>query len=169
MSPELPPIGLPRRSVLCGLAAAVLVPAALAACTPADNAVPGSTPSPAPSPLPTSTTAPTPTSSSVPPLSGAPIAGIAALADVPVGGGTVVQTPGGPVVLVQPTAGTVAGFSAVCPHQGSTVGAPQDGVIVCPSHGSRFGAADGAVQGGPATVGLAPVPVTVVNGQVALA
>lgn len=172
MSPVLPPTELPRRRVLCGLAAVALVPAALAACTPAQQIT--STPSPAPSPAPAPTSAPAaavPGSPSAPaPTSAAPAAspGIAALADVPVGGGIVIDAAGDPLVLVQPRAGVVAGFSAVCPHAGTTVAAPQDGVIVCPNHGSQFAADTGALTKGPATRALTAVPVRVEGDQVVL-
>ena len=88
------------------------------------------------------------------------------LAQVPVGGGKLVRASSGPVLLVQPTAGTVRGFDARCPHQGSVVNAPVDGVIVCPNHDSRFAADTGALEKGPSTRGLAEVPVTVADGSV---
>jgi len=37
--------------------------------------------------------------------------------------------------------------------------------FTCPCHGSRFDA-NGKLLNGPATTGLTPVPVTVVNGEV---
>ena len=89
------------------------------------------------------------------------------LASIPVGGGVVVDA-NGPVLLVQPTAGTVTAFDASCPHQGVTVNPPVDGVIVCPGHGSRFAAATGALEQGPATTGLTRLPSRVVNGTVVL-
>lgn len=88
------------------------------------------------------------------------------LADIPVGGGRVVRGSTGAVLLVQPTAGTVRGFDARCPHQGTAVDAPVDGVVVCPNHDSRFDAATGAVEKGPATRGLTEVPVSVVGDAV---
>lgn len=87
------------------------------------------------------------------------------LAEVPVGGGTVVRGDR-PVVVVQPTAGTVKAFDASCPHQGATVGAPEGGVITCPAHQSRFDAATGAVQQGPAETGLTELPAQVVGDTV---
>lgn len=93
--------------------------------------------------------------------SGAPEV-IAAVDDIPVGGG--LATAG--LVLVQPEAGNVLAFDAACPHQGTQLPAPQDGVITCPSHVSQFDAADGSLLQGPATEGLTEVPVTVEDGQV---
>lgn len=160
------PPAVPRRTMICALASVALVPAALAACTP--DAPPASAPAPSSGPAPTTTA--TPTSSAAPTTTTAAAdPGIAGLADVPVGGGTVIEGPDGPLVLVQPTAGTVAAFSAVCPHQGAVVGAPSGGVIVCPSHGSRFAADTGAVQQGPASRGLTAVPVSVAGDRIVLA
>ena len=84
---------------------------------------------------------------------------LARLDQVPAGGGLVVET--AKVVLVKDAQGAVQGFSAVCPHQGCTVGSVDAGAIVCPCHGSRFDVATGAPVQGPATTGLAKVTVVV--------
>jgi Rieske Fe-S protein len=94
----------------------------------------------------------------------APVKGIAALADVPVGGGTVLAA--AKIVLTQPTAGTVKAFSAVCTHAGCTVADVSGGTINCPCHGSKFAVADGSVVGGPAPKPLPPVAVHVEGGQI---
>ncbi|MFC0435907.1 Rieske (2Fe-2S) protein [Kutzneria buriramensis] len=96
---------------------------------------------------------------------------VAKLADVPVGGGTLVDEPGGTgkLLLVQPSAGQVKAFSAACPHQGVTVGTPQGGTITCPGHGSQFDASTGALKRGPATTGLTAVDVKVNGAAVVLA
>jgi nitrite reductase/ring-hydroxylating ferredoxin subunit len=132
-----------RRTVLCGLAGGVLAPGLLAACSGGSSG--GDT---------TPVTAGTP---------------VTPLADVPVGGGTVVTAAGRPVLVVQPAAGQVAAFDARCPHAGVTVGAARDGVVVCPAHGSRFDPATGAVRQGPASTGLTPVAVRVDGDQVVTA
>lgn len=134
--------GPTRRTVLCGLAVALTAPGALAACSSGGPAAPAPGTAPAPA-----------GGTSVP------------LADVPVGGGTVVRGDR-PVVVVQPTAGTVKAFDASCPHQGATVGAPEGGVITCPAHQSRFDATTGAVQEGPAETGLTELPARIVDGTV---
>ena len=70
------------------------------------------------------------------------------------------------IVLSRGQSEEVHGFSAICTHQGCTVGSVQNGQIVCPCHGSRFSAQTGAVINGPAGMPLAPVPVVIKNGGV---
>jgi nitrite reductase/ring-hydroxylating ferredoxin subunit len=84
---------------------------------------------------------------------------LAALADVPEGGGVVL--PEQRVVLVRTPDGQVRGWSAVCTHQGCLVTAVRDGVIVCPCHATEFDAASGAVLAGPAGAPLPEVAVEV--------
>lgn len=91
---------------------------------------------------------------------------LAAVADIPVGGGQVF--PDQKVVVTQPAAGEVLAFSAICTHQGCTVAAVQDGTINCPCHGSRFNL-DGTVANGPAARPLESRAVTVDNGEITLA
>ncbi len=80
-------------------------------------------------------------------------------ADVPVGGGTVVESL--QVVVTQPTDGDYKAFSAVCTHQGCLVSSVQDGTINCPCHGSRFDISTGDVVQGPATQPLPEKSVSV--------
>ncbi|MFI9638705.1 Rieske (2Fe-2S) protein [Micromonospora sp. NPDC051925] len=94
-------------------------------------------------------------------------AALAAVADIPVGGGKIFKTEG--VVVTQPTAGTIKAFSATCTHQGCTVTSVKDGTIVCGCHNSVFGIADGAVQSGPAGQPLAARAVTVDGADIRLA
>ncbi|MEU4807268.1 Rieske (2Fe-2S) protein [Actinosynnema sp. NPDC023587] len=150
---------LSRRSVLCGVLVALAVPGGLAAC--GDAGTPAGTPA--------DTSAGTPAGSGSPsggptPTGGA-AAGVVALSEVPDGGGVVVQTPDKPLVITR-SGNTVKAFDATCPHAGTTVRAPADGVITCPSHGSTFTASDGARTGGPATTGLKTVDVRVEGDQV---
>jgi nitrite reductase/ring-hydroxylating ferredoxin subunit len=88
---------------------------------------------------------------------------LTAVADVPVGGGVVVND----VLVVQPVAGTLKAFDAHCVHKGTIVRAPDaSGMVVCPAHGASYKAADGSLVKGPATRGLDAIPVKVVNGKV---
>lgn len=88
---------------------------------------------------------------------------LAAVADVPDGGGLVLAEQH--VVLTR-TGDQVHAFSATCTHQGCTVDGVTDGRITCPCHGSAFDATTGMVVQGPATTALAPVAVTVADGDV---
>jgi Rieske Fe-S protein len=91
---------------------------------------------------------------------------IVKLADVPVGGSAAGKAADGkPILLAQPTAGTVVAFTAICTHQGCTV-APAGTELHCPCHGSVFDAFTGAVKKGPAPSPLAAVPVHVAAGEV---
>jgi nitrite reductase/ring-hydroxylating ferredoxin subunit len=139
-APDAAPTGLTRRRALCGLVVALAAPGALAACSSGDGGAP-----------------PTP------PPTGTPVSSI------PIGSGTVVEGPSGPVLLVQPTAGVIKAYNASCPHQGTTVDPPVDGTITCPNHGSQFDGASGALKKGPAATGLTPVSTRVVNGSVQFA
>ncbi|WP_194897190.1 Rieske (2Fe-2S) protein [Catenulispora pinisilvae] len=78
-----------------------------------------------------------------------------ASSSVPVGGGFVDQNNN--IVVTQPTAGQYKAFSAICTHQGCTVGGVTNNRIVCPCHQSVFSATDGSVINGPATRPLSPM------------
>ena len=150
--------------MLCGIAVALAVPSGLitTACSSGSSApTTGSGP----------TSNPDNGSTGSPPTGrGNPAASpLIALADVPEGGGAVVDNPnGGKMVIARTSATEVKAFNATCPHQGSIVGEPEGGTITCPSHGSQFGAADGSLKRGPATKGLTEIAVKVSNDQVYL-
>lgn len=151
--------GLSRRSMLCGVLVALAVPGGLAACG---------------SETPSGTTGTTPGGGTTTPPGGGTTptgpASIAAAADVPDGGGLIAGNPATskPLVLVR-TGETIKAYDATCPHQGTAVSPPENGVITCPNHGSQFNASDGAVTKGPATTGLPEIAVKVEAGQVILA
>ncbi|MEV0234901.1 Rieske (2Fe-2S) protein [Nonomuraea sp. NPDC050786] len=84
---------------------------------------------------------------------------IAKTADVPVGGGTVIEDL--QVVVTQPTQGVYKAFSSVCTHKGCAVSAPKENVIRCACHGSEFSADSGKATKGPATAPLASYKVKV--------
>ncbi|MGX7828738.1 Rieske (2Fe-2S) protein [Actinokineospora sp. 24-640] len=149
----------PRRQVLCGLMLALLAPGALAACsteTPAPANTPGGSPAP---------TGGAPTGGAP---GGATGGALAAVADIPDGGGVLVEGPDTQILLVR-TGDAVKAFNPACPHQGTPVSTPSSGVITCPNHGSTFDATTGAVTKGPATAGLSEIPVKVDGGNVVLA
>lgn len=82
---------------------------------------------------------------------------IAKAADVPVGGGTLIEDL--KVVVTQPTEGVYKAFSASCTHKGCAVSAPKDNVIRCACHGSEFATDSGKATKGPATAPLASFQV----------
>jgi Rieske Fe-S protein len=149
-----PAINLSRRSmILAGGSAAAAV--ALAACS--------STPDTA-----TVATNEAPTDSSgaaTDPSSAAAPTEVAKLADIPVGGGIAATLDGQPILLAQPTKGTVVAFRAICTHQGCKV-EPADSEFNCPCHQSRYDLATGEVLGGPAPRALDLVNVKVAGDAV---
>lgn len=93
---------------------------------------------------------------------------VAKLSDIPVGGTRSAKIGTDPLLLAQPTAGNVVCFSAICPHQGCTVGAAAK-EFDCPCHGSKFDAGTGKVLNGPAVTGLTTIRVTVSGDSVVTA
>lgn len=114
------------------------------------------------------TTGPATTGPATTTPAGSPPAGaaLARTSEIPVGGGTVFKEE--KVVVTQPTAGDFKAFSAVCTHQGCTVGKVENGTIDCPCHGSKFRIADGAVAAGPATRPLPAERITVSGDNITL-
>jgi Rieske Fe-S protein len=95
----------------------------------------------------------------------APAGGALATTDeIPVGGGTVFQKE--KIVVTQPTEGDFKAFTAVCTHQGCTVGSVNGDTIQCNCHGSQYNAIDGKVKKGPAPKALAPKKVTVEGNEI---
>lgn len=84
---------------------------------------------------------------------------LAQTSEIPVGGGKVF--PDEKVVVTQPMAGDFKAFSAVCTHQGCTVGSVLNGLILCACHGSRFRIADASLASGPAKRPLPARQITV--------
>lgn len=84
---------------------------------------------------------------------------IAAIADVPVGGGLVAKDQ--KVVVTQPEKGEFKGFTAVCTHAGCVVKEVAGGTINCPCHGSKFSITDGSVVAGPAQKPLGEARIAV--------
>lgn len=99
-----------------------------------------------------------------------PAQGIIAAAEVPVGGGVIVQSR--QLVVTQPEEGVFKAFSSVCTHQGQQLGAVSSGRITCPFHGSQFSVEDGSNVAGPngseagSVPSLQEVAVRVAEGRV---
>jgi Rieske Fe-S protein len=140
---ETAPVGVSRRTLLRGAAVAGVVGvtgATLAACGGDDDKSTGAS------------------------GGGASSAVVAKTADIPVGGGQIVDGNGQKIVVTQPESGDFKAFTAICTHQGCTVNKIEGGIIFCPCHGSQYSAADGSVKAGPAPKPLAGVNITV-SGQ----
>jgi Rieske Fe-S protein len=142
-----------RRALL--ISAGVTCAAALTGCTTYD-ANNGGLAGPAPA---TSSAAASNTAASTANPGGAAPAALATTAEVPEGGGKIID--GKNIVITQPQAGSFKAFTAVCTHQGCIVNSVADGTIDCPCHGSKFSIKDGSVVNGPATSPLAPVTIKV--------
>lgn len=134
-----------RRQVLCGLLVGALAPGALAACSMAGVRKGG-------------------------PGNARPGDVLAKVADIPVGGGSLVDAGSNGLLLIDaPRAGEIRAFNPTCPHAGAILRPPQGGTITCPAHGSQFNAETGALQRGPAPHGLTSVPVKVIGPNIVLA
>jgi Rieske Fe-S protein len=151
--PTSTPSGLARRPVLQG-AAVVLGVSAVSACQGYGRPTAAAPPAAIPSSTATGAT------------SGAAASGgsaLAKVADIPVGGGTILAD--SRLVVTQPASGDIHVLSAVCTHQGCIVGSVTGGQIQCPCHGSAY-SLTGEVANGPATRPLAAQPFKVVDGVV---
>lgn len=155
-----------RRTVLRGAMVAGVAAPFLAACggdSTADEGSTGTTGS-------TGSSSP-PDGSTSPPDAGGSSTGtdsaIATTADVPAGGGLILDDP--QIVITQPTAGEFKGFSSICTHQGCPVDNVTDGTINCACHGSMYSIKDGSVVGGPAPAPLPEQKIAVEGKSIALA
>ncbi|MFD0903942.1 Rieske (2Fe-2S) protein [Actinomadura sediminis] len=92
---------------------------------------------------------------------------IAKVSEIPVGGGKTFGD--AKLVVTQPRQGQFKAFSAVCTHQGCTVGRVADGLINCACHGSEFKITDGSVAEGPADRPLKEYPVRVQGDAIVVA
>ncbi|WP_327580818.1 Rieske (2Fe-2S) protein [Nonomuraea sp. NBC_00507] len=84
---------------------------------------------------------------------------IAKTADVPVGGGKLIEDL--KIVVMQPAQGVYKAYSAICTHMGCAVSIPEGKMIKCACHGSEFAADSGNATKGPATAPLTAFPVKV--------
>jgi Rieske Fe-S protein len=150
-----------RRIVFQGLSA-LGVAAVLAGCGGEERTQPRAEPSDTDPSGP----APSKTPSERKPKKGkrADVDSLATTGEIPVGGGIVLTD--ARIVITQPQRGEFRAFSAVCTHQGQTVGRVEDNTITCLAHGSQYDAATGKVTTGPATAGLAPLKIAVKSGSI---
>ena len=83
---------------------------------------------------------------------------------VPVGGGLKVESTSGVLMIVQPTRGNFAAYSAICTHAGCEVSRATAAAIICTCHDSEFSTETGARTSGPAPRPLKKFPVVERNG-----
>lgn len=86
-------------------------------------------------------------------------------AHLPVGSAASVKVDGKNYLLFRPAEDKVLAYTAVCTHQGCTVGIGTDD-FACPCHGSRFSREDGHATHGPAEKPLARFPAKVDGGNI---
>lgn len=87
---------------------------------------------------------------------------------VPVGGGVKVESSKGVLMIVQPTRGKFAAYSAICTHAGCEVSGATAQSITCTCHNSQFSTANGKVLSGPAGRPLRNFAVVERNGKLFL-
>jgi nitrite reductase/ring-hydroxylating ferredoxin subunit len=87
---------------------------------------------------------------------------------VPVGGGVKVESSAGVLMIVQPTRGNFAAYSAICTHAGCEVSRATARAIICTCHNSEFSTADGSRVAGPASRPLRKFDVVERNGMLFL-
>jgi len=154
-----------RRIVFQGLSA-LGVATVLAGCG-GDDQPSSSTGDPTnapPSPTESSPSEPPPSSASPSKKKSPKAPALATTDEIPVGGGIVLMDER--IVIAQPKAGQFVAWSAICKHEGETVGSVENNVITCPFHGSQYDSATGDVVAGPAPTGLDPVQIKVANGRI---
>jgi nitrite reductase/ring-hydroxylating ferredoxin subunit len=87
---------------------------------------------------------------------------------VPVGGGIKVESSSGVLMIVQPTRGNFAAYSAICTHAGCEVSRVTAKAIICTCHNSEFSTSDGSRLAGPASRPLMKFEVVERNGMLFL-
>lgn len=83
---------------------------------------------------------------------------------VPIGGGIKVESSAGVLMIVQPTKGNFAAYSAICTHAGCEVSRATAAAIICTCHDSEFSTQTGARLAGPASRPLKKFDVVERNG-----
>ncbi|MBI3915008.1 MAG: Rieske (2Fe-2S) protein [Chloroflexi bacterium] len=94
---------------------------------------------------------------------------VGALADFPVGTGTVVSVNDTPVIIVNTKAGGLKALSAICTHLGCIVAwNDKKNVVESPCHDGLFNPVTGAVVSGPPPRGLPLYELAVKEGRVVI-
>jgi len=135
----------------CSADAEVAAPPAASSAAPSASASSSAPASPSASPSPSASA-----SSAAPPAPSGPSVPVA---DVPVGGGVILDD--AKYVVTQPTEGEFKAFSSICTHQGCPVSEIRGEAIVCNCHGSEFSIQDGSVLKRPADEPLEEAKATV--------
>ena len=83
------------------------------------------------------------------------------ISSIPVGGGKIIRSSLGDLLVTQPRKNTFRAFSARCTHEGCIVGSGKaganvvsGGIVTCNCHGAKFNADDGRAVSGPARSAL---------------
>jgi nitrite reductase/ring-hydroxylating ferredoxin subunit len=91
--------------------------------------------------------------------------------EIPVGGGKIVESRLGTLMIVQPRRGSFIAYSARCTHSGCEVNQATATAIICTmpcGHGSQFSTSTGQVLVGPAREPLRKYEVVERNGMLFL-
>jgi cytochrome b6-f complex iron-sulfur subunit len=92
---------------------------------------------------------------------------VGAVADFPVGAGSIVSVANKPVIVVNTAAGGIKAFSAICTHLGCVVyWHPEKNVIHSPCHDGLFNPVNGAVVSGPPPRPLPAYELALKDGRV---
>jgi Rieske Fe-S protein len=163
-----------RRTVLRAAGLAALVGGGvgvLGACSPeaaevAAPAAPGGAASASPSASASASASASPSASASSSAPAAPSGPSVPVADVPVGGGVILED--AKYVVTQPTEGEFKAFSSICTHQGCPVSEISGDAIICKCHGSQFSIKDGSVLKKPAEAPLKEATAVVAGDNVVI-
>ena len=89
--------------------------------------------------------------------------------EIPVGGGDLKESTVGKLMVVQPTVGRFAAYSAICTHNQCEVSSATSRAILCACHNSEFSTATGERLAGPAREPLKKYRVVERSGMLFLA
>jgi cytochrome b6-f complex iron-sulfur subunit len=84
-----------------------------------------------------------------------------------VGGAVLVQSSAGNFLVARTGQDTFSALTAVCTHEGCTIGGYQSSTYTCPCHGSQFSTSGGVLRG-PAGRSLQSFATTFANGTLTI-